>query len=35
MIWHKQNGFCQNKKAIQCMLFTPSQGKYAEYNFKM
>lgn len=34
-IWHKQNGFCQNKKAIQCMLFTPSQGKYAEYNFKM
>lgn len=34
-IWHKQNGFCQNKKAIQCMLFTATQGKYAEFNFKL
>lgn len=34
-IWHKQSGFCQNKKAIQCMVFTPNQGKYAEFNFKM
>ena len=34
-IWHKQNGFCQNKKAIQCMAFSPNQGKYAEFNFKL
>lgn len=34
-IWHKQNAFCQNKKAIQCMQFTEEQGKFAEYNFKM
>lgn len=34
-IWHKQNAFCQNKKSIQCMLFTAKQGKYGEFNFKM
>ena len=34
-IWHKQNGFCQNKKSVIGMMFTPTEGKYAEFNFKL
>lgn len=34
-IWHKQNGFCQNKKSVIGMMFTPQEGKYAEFNFKL
>ena len=33
--WHKQNGFVGNKKSIVSMLFSPEQGKYAEFNFKL
>lgn len=34
-IWHKQNGFCQNKKAITTMIFTENQGKYGEFTIKI
>jgi len=33
--WHKENGFTGNKKSIVSMLFTPEEGKYAEFNFKL
>jgi len=33
--WHKENGFVGNKKSIVSMLFTPDEGKYAEFNFKL
>jgi len=33
--WHKENGFTGNKKSIVSMLFTPDEGKYAEFNFKL
>lgn len=33
--WHKENGFTNNKKSIISFLFTPDEGKYAEYNFKL
>lgn len=33
--WHKENGFTGNKKSIVSMLFTPEEGKYAEFNFRL
>lgn len=33
-VWHKQNGFCQNKKALVGFIYT-EEGKVAEYNYKI
>ena len=34
-IWHKQNGFVGANKNLISFIFTPKEGKYAEYNFKL
>lgn len=33
--WHRQQGYVQGKKTLVSFIFTPEEGKYAEYNFKI
>lgn len=33
--WHKTEGYVQNKKSLLSFLFTPEEGKLAEYSFKL
>lgn len=33
--WHSQEGFVKSKQCLITMLFTPEQGKFAEFSFKM